>query len=256
MRLALHKLPLRHCEMATWDFARLYTNIPLVDLLDKLFLVTRRCFARASRTHANPLIVIDRFGKASWNTADSRVTNRASFFFSEEGLRAALDTVINGTFFVYGGNLYHQDRGIPMGINCAVHMADQYLWTYEFEFLLQLVAAATSGSSISASANVVQKRKHAIKLLKNYACWTCRYIDDLLTLGNPHLKKLLYVITDRFCGFKGIYPNCLTLSQADFGTSVHFLDMDIFQGEDFTLVGLARKAILVRLFDKRLRDGL
>ena len=46
-----HKLPLRHCDMETWDFARLYTNIPLRDLLDRLFLVAQRCFARASRTH-------------------------------------------------------------------------------------------------------------------------------------------------------------------------------------------------------------
>lgn len=75
-------------------------------------------------------------------------------------MHEALDTIINGTYFIFGGTLYHQNKGIPMGINCAVHMADQYLWTYEYDFLLQLVSIVGSATGISNAA--VRKGKDAI----------------------------------------------------------------------------------------------
>ena len=173
-----HGLPLRHCDMTTWDFAaRLYTNIPLQDLLIRLFSVIQRCFTHASTQSSAPVVIVDRNGRATWSVEGSTATKRASCFFSEEKLREAVDIIVNGTYFVFGNTLYHQDKGIPMGINCAVHMADQYLWTYELEFLTQLVDAASSGLIAHAPKSVMSKRKHAIKLLKCFT-WTCRYIDD------------------------------------------------------------------------------
>ena len=243
------KLPLRHCEMTTFDFARLYTNIPLLDLRNRLLSVIQQCFARASTLRDRPVVIVDKNGKATWNTEGSTATQCASFFFTEERLNEAVHLIVNETYFVFGSVLYHQDKVIPMRINCAVHMADQYLWTYEMEFLSQIVEAVRIGKSENASKNAVIKSKRAVKLLK-YFSWTCRYIDDLLTLGNPHLKKLLYV-TSSLWGFKGIYPVCLTFSQTNSGPSVEFLDMEIFQGEDCTLIGDARNALLIKLFDKR-----
>ena len=60
-----------------------------------------------------------------------------------------------------------------------------------FNFLFQLVEASIAGRMTGVSNTAARKSRDALRLLKNYA-WTCRYIDDLLTLGNPHLKKLLY----------------------------------------------------------------
>ncbi len=176
----LHKLPLRHCDMTTFDFARLYTNIPLVDLRNRLFSVIRRCFARASALRNRPVVVVDKNGKATWNTEGSTATQRASFFFTEKRLNDAVDIIVNGTYFVFGSVLYHQDKEIPMGINCAVHMADQYLWTYEIEFLSQIVDAVTIGRTENASRNAVIKRKRVIQLLK-YFSWTCRYVHRRFT---------------------------------------------------------------------------
>ncbi len=116
-----HQLPARHCNMTTWDFARLYTNIPLQDLLERLLTVIQRCFARAVRQSSNPVVIVDRNGKATWNFEGSTATKRASFFFSEEKLREAVELIVNGAYFVFGSTLYHQNKGIPMGINCAVH---------------------------------------------------------------------------------------------------------------------------------------
>ncbi len=141
MPLSIRKiLPPRHCSIETWDFARLYTNIhtniPLKDLMQAPFVHKALFCMRGSFTHESGYCHRSlRYGKASWNTG-GRVTERASFRFSdEERLRAALDTVINGTFLVVEGTnsvppegiyslWYHQDRGIPMGIDYAIHMAD------------------------------------------------------------------------------------------------------------------------------------
>ena len=85
------------------------------------------------------VVIVDRHGKATWCFVDSTATKRASFFFSQGKIQKAVEVIVNGAFFVFGSALYHQDKAISMGINCAVHMADQYLWTlartYEMEFV-------------------------------------------------------------------------------------------------------------------------
>ena len=46
------------------------------------------------------------------------------------------------TFFSFGGNIYRQLMGIPMGIQPAPPIANLFLASYEFEFFQKLLAAA------------------------------------------------------------------------------------------------------------------
>ena len=61
----------------------------------------------------------------------------------------------------FGGQLFQQMVGIPMGTNCAPLLADLFLYSYENEFLDKLVKEG--------------KRKLARKFNLSY-----RYIDDLI----------------------------------------------------------------------------
>ena len=50
-----------------------------------------------------------------------------------------LEFLIDNIFVSFGGILFQQVVGIPMGTNCAPLLADLFLYSYESEFLQKLV---------------------------------------------------------------------------------------------------------------------
>jgi hypothetical protein len=50
-----------------------------------------------------------------------------------------LEFLIDSIFVSFGGTLFQQVVGIPMGTNCAPLLADLFLYSYESEFLQKLV---------------------------------------------------------------------------------------------------------------------
>ena len=92
----------------------------------------------------------------------------------------------------FGGQLFRQMVGIPMGTNCAPLLADLFLYSYENEFLDKLI-------------------KLARKFNLSY-----RYIDDLISFNNKRFKEFI----------SDIYPKELTISETTESTSVaSYLDL-------------------------------
>jgi hypothetical protein len=66
-------------------------------------------------------------------------TNSDEFYLSD--LQEACNTVqllVSHAHVTFGEAVYHQTKGIPMGINPAVFMANYYLFYYEYLFIKQL----------------------------------------------------------------------------------------------------------------------
>jgi hypothetical protein len=59
--------------------------------------------------------------------------------YCEEQVISMLEFLIDNIFVSFGGILFQQVVGIPMGTNCAPLLADLYLYSYESEFLQKLV---------------------------------------------------------------------------------------------------------------------
>ena len=59
--------------------------------------------------------------------------------YSEEQVISMLEFLIDNIFFCFGGTLFQQVVGIPMGTNCAPLLVDLFLYSYESEFLQKLV---------------------------------------------------------------------------------------------------------------------
>ena len=76
-----------------------------------------------------------------------------------------LEFLIDNIFVSFGGTLFQQVVGIPMGTNCAPLLADLFLYSYESEFLQKLVK---------------DKKIHEARAF-NFAY---RYIDDVLSINN------------------------------------------------------------------------
>ena len=93
-----------------------------------------------------------------------------------------VEFLIDNIFVKFGGCLFHQVIGIPMGTNCAPLLADLLHYSYESEFL----------------------RGGHRKLARSFnLCY--RYIDDLIVFNNKKLRD--YV--------KEIYPSQLTVEKAN-----------------------------------------
>jgi hypothetical protein len=105
-----------------------------------------------------------------------------------------LEFLIDSIFVSFGGALFQQVVGIPIVTNCASLLADLFLYSYESEFLQNLVK---------------DKKIHEARVFN----FTYRYIDDVLSINNSRFAQLLPLI----------YPPELEMKETTDYTS--FLDL-------------------------------
>ena len=72
---------------------------------------------------------------------------------------------------VFGGKVFQQIVGIPMGTNCAPLLADIFLYSYEADFIQSLVS--TGKKKLASQFN-----------------FTYRYIDDVLSINENYLGQM------------------------------------------------------------------
>ena len=245
---ASHSAPLP--RLYTYDFERLYSNIPSGDMHAKIMQVVGKIFASHSQ-HAG--IKVWEAAPAVWLTAsqmpardsDRHGTGYAGNFFiyDLETIAEFLRHLLDDMYVRFGDQLLRQVMGTPMGTNCASLLANFYLAMYELAFLENLANLATD------TTNPQAKQTQAKHILKSFLM-TGRYIDDLLSINNPYLKFLLYTSQTLFYhDLHGIYPDTLLLKCAHSGTEVPFMDISIRpsgRGSRLTTV----------LYDKRRHEPL
>ena len=123
--------------------------------------------------------------------------------------------LVDNIYVRFGGQLFRQMVGIPMGTNCAPLLADLFLYSYENEFLDKLIKEG--------------KRKLARKFSLSY-----HYIDDLISFNNKRFKEFI----------SDIYPKELTVSETTKSTSfASYLDLLFIQDKS--------NNITTKLYDKR-----
>ena len=122
---------------------------------------------------------------------------------------------VDNIYVTFGGQLFRQMIGIPMGTNCAPLLADLFLYSNENKFLDKLIKEG--------------KRKLARKFNLSY-----RYTDDVISFNNKRLKEFISYI----------YPKELTISETTEPTSVaSYLDLLFTQDKS--------NNITTKLHDKR-----
>jgi hypothetical protein len=84
-----------------------------------------------------------------------------------------LEFLIDNIFVSFGGALFQQIAGIPLGTNCTPLLADLFLYSYESEFLQYLVKDKKIHEAISFN-------------------FTYRYIDAVLSINNPRYADHRY----------------------------------------------------------------
>ena len=126
-----------------------------------------------------------------------------------------IEFLIDNIFVQFGGRLFRQMIGIPMGTNCAPLLADLFLYSYDNEFLDNMIRSGHR--RLARSCNLC-----------------CRYIDDLIVFNNKKFVDYL----------KEIYPSQLTVEKAN--KSDHLADY-----LDLTFIIDSGGKLSTRLYDKR-----
>ena len=59
--------------------------------------------------------------------------------YTADDICKMIEFLINNIFVQFGGRFIHQEIGIPMGTNCAPLLADLFFYSYENQFLDNMI---------------------------------------------------------------------------------------------------------------------
>ena len=189
---------------------RLYTNIPHDKLRDSITFVLDEAF---SIKDGHPFIRINK-KSASWRCQLPKSTKL--LYLTKDDIKDMFSYLLDNIHMFYRSKIFRQIIGIPMGTDCAPELANLFLFSFEYKYIMSLINCKDGN----------------LKYFK----YVYRYIDDLLTLNdNGHFKNI----------FKDIYPSELELKQtATSSLGASYLDMDIKVDEGSHKFGYT-------LYDKR-----
>jgi len=179
----------------TYDFTRLYTNIPHDLLREQVKFVIDEAFnIKADKNFI-------RLNKCSASWAETIPKNSKCLFVDKNEILEYFDYLLNNIYVKYGDKIFRQIIGIPMGTDCAPDLANLFLFAYEYKYVFNLIN--TPGKS------------DELKLFR----FVHRYIDDLIILNDKgHFDRI----------FKDIYPTELELKLTSGSQlSANYLDLQI-----------------------------
>ena len=198
-------------SVQTYDFSTLYTSIPHNLLKSRITALIHNLFKRRNGSNRYTHIKITS-GKGYFiDTINPGGDN----LYTADQICRMVEFLIDNIFVKFGGCLFRQVIGIPMGTNCAPLLADLFLYSYESEFLDNMIRGGHR--KLARSFNL---------------CY--RYIDDLIVFNNKKFGD--YV--------KEIYPFQLTVEKANTSD-------DLANYLDLTFIIESNNRLCTKLYDKR-----
>ena len=161
--LGVHKAT----SIQTFDFSTLYTSIPHDLLKSRMNNIINNAFKHKNGATRYTHIKVGR-NKSHFTSDPSNGDNK----YTANDICKMIEFLVDNIYVRFGGQLFRQMVGIPMGTNCAPLLADLFLYSYENEFLDKLIKEG--------------KRKLARRFNLSY-----RYIDDLISFNNKRFKEFI-----------------------------------------------------------------
>ena len=161
--LGVHKAT----SIQTFDFSTLYTFISHDLLKSRMNSIINNAFKHKNGATRYTHIKVCR-NKSYFTSNPLNGDNK----YTVDDICKMIEFLVDNIYVRFGGQLFRQMVGIPMGTNCAPLLADLFLYSYENEFLDKLIKEG--------------KRKLARKFNLSY-----RYIDDLISFNNNRFKEFI-----------------------------------------------------------------
>ena len=168
-------------SVQTFDFSTLYTSIPHDLLKSRISHLGHNTFRKKDGSVKYTPIKFTR--AQGYFTHD---INHGGDMYTADNICKMIEFLIDNIVVQFGGRLFHQVIGIPMGTNCAPLLADLFLYSYENEFLDNMI-----------------KSGHTRPARSFNLCY--RYMDDFIVFNNKKFMDYL----------KEIYSSQLTVEKAN-----------------------------------------
>ena len=159
-------------SIKTFDFSSFYT-IPHSKLKDKLRELVQLCFIKTNGQRRYKYLLLGR------DQFFVKIHSDSTIKFSETDIINMLECLIDNIFIMFGGHVFQQTVGIPLGTKCAPLLTDFFLYLYEADYIQGLL------------------KKNEKKLARSFN-FTFRYIDDVLLLNNSRFGDFV----DRIYSFE------------------------------------------------------
>ena len=165
---------LKATSVQTFDFSTLYSSIPHDLLKSRISNLAHNAFRKKDGSVRYTHIKVTR--AKGYFTHD--INGGRDGMYTADNICKMIEFLTDNIFVQFGGCLFHQMIGIPMGTNCAPLLADLLFYSYENEFPDNMI------------------RSGHRRLARSFdLCY--RYIGDLIVFNN---KKFLDYL-------KEIYPS-------------------------------------------------
>ena len=179
-------------NIQVYDFTTLYTNLDLTEVEKMIGEIIQLIYSER-----NKYICIAKYNHKQCFFASKKYDNH--FCFSADDLLEAVKYIINNTYIVFGGTVFRQMKGIPMGGNSSSPIADLTVAKCEYNYMMKIVSQGKCGLA---------------RLLSN----NHRYVDDLAVINYLSFHMII----------KDIYPPSLEMERV--GTNnknINYLDLKI-----------------------------
>ena len=123
--LGVHKAT----SIQTFDFSTLYTSIPHDLLKSRMNNIINNAFKHKNGATRYTHIKVGR--NKSYFTSDPLNGDNK---YTANDICKMIEFLVDNIYVRFGGQLFRQMVGIPMGTNCAPLLADLFLYSYENEF--------------------------------------------------------------------------------------------------------------------------
>ena len=124
----------RATSIQTFDFSTLYTSIPHDLLKSRMNSIINNAFKYKKGATRYTHIKVGR--NKSYFTSDPLHGDNK---YTANDICKMTEFLVDNIYVRFGGQLFRQMAGIPMGTNCAPLLADLFLYSYENEFLDKLI---------------------------------------------------------------------------------------------------------------------
>ncbi len=192
------------------DCERLYTNIPLHDMLTRVLDLIGRVFHLPEHARLGHVAVKVRETKhAQWLKAHEVPVDYHArtgtgdggdfVIFDMHMIEIWVTFLLDNLFIIFGGQFRRQAIGAPMGSSCSGGIVNLYLCSYELAFVEQL-------SAIYKSPNHPPELILLALLIQRAFLLTSRYLDDISSINNPYFDRLYTDQTFLATPIRGIYP--------------------------------------------------
>ena len=122
-------------SVQTFDFSTLHTSIPHDLLKSRISNLAHNAFRKKDGSERYTHIKVTR--AKGYFTHD--VNGGREGMYTADNICRMIEILIDNIFVQFGGRLFRQVIGIPVGTNCAPLLVDLFLYSYENEFLDNII---------------------------------------------------------------------------------------------------------------------